>query len=442
MNNKKLILIGEVYVDFSLATINSPVKLRLGGIVHAARGLWAAGIKYSAAVICPEYLWGETQKYLHAHGCVEIIRIGDVLGSPNIIVIGDVREVGNQGYEDLLRDSKEVRLGKFEEKLEKYSDIIIFPGNYDLSYIANKFKTNKNITIDIAYNINSIDSLLVFKKHNLSVAVSTSSELFVKEAKNDNSKLISNIKRIKSKYLLVKENRGGSILFDFTTNQEFSIPAILSETNNSVGVGDVYTAIFASYLSETPEYAAWRGMQVATQYAQTTFPDDLIRNTERELRLSLDQVKGLGGTILPWHERTNYPIYLAAPDFTYIDKPEIDYAVDALKYHNFNIRRPISENGQAPRNSKSSELMQYYINDVDLIHQCKIVLAIPLQRDPGTLVEIGMAIALNKPVITYDPRHENDNTMVICGSTVYSDSFDICLNGIFESLSKIRKLGQ
>ena len=442
MNNKKILLIGEVYVDFSLATTNSPVKLRLGGIIHAARGLWAAGINYSTAVICPEYLWEEIQKYLHAHGCDETIRLGDVVGAPNIIAIGDVREVGNQGYEDLLRESKGVKLHNIEENIDKYTDIIVYPGSYELSFISDQIKTLKNITIDIAYNIISIESLCHFNKHNLSIAISTSSELFIKEAKNDISKLIDSTKTINAKYLLVKENRGGSTLIDLIENKKFFIPAILSETTNSVGVGDVYTAIFASYISKSPEYAAWRGMQVATQYAQTTFPDDLIRNTERELRLPLDQVKELGGTILPWHERPNYPIYLAAPDFTYIDKPEIDYAVDALKYHNFNVRRPIIENGEAPISSKSSELMQYYSNDIKLIHECKIVLAIPLQRDPGTLVEVGMAITLNKPVVTYDPRRENDNTMVICGSTVYSDNFDICLNGIFESLSKMRKFEQ
>jgi nucleoside 2-deoxyribosyltransferase len=64
--------------------------------------------------------------------------------------------------------------------------------------------------------------------------------------------------------------------------------------------------------------------------------------------------------------------------------------------------------------------------------------ALPLERDPGTLVEVGLALAVKKPVITYDPLKENANTMVMAGSMVYSDKLDTCLNGLFEAMSRIR----
>ncbi|OJF99717.1 hypothetical protein AX761_24970 [Rhizobium sp. 58] len=73
-----------------------------------------------------------------------------------------------------------------------------------------------------------------------------------------------------------------------------------------------------------------------------------------------------------------------------------------------------------------------------LLEECDLVFALPLGRDPGTLIEIGMALTLKKPVITYDPLKENANTMVIAGSTVYSDKLDRCLNGIFETMSRLR----
>ena len=46
-----LLLVGEVYVDFTLPKASAESKLRLGGIVHAARGLWAIDANFSVAVV-------------------------------------------------------------------------------------------------------------------------------------------------------------------------------------------------------------------------------------------------------------------------------------------------------------------------------------------------------------------------------------------------------
>ncbi|MBF4307644.1 sugar kinase, partial [Vibrio anguillarum] len=105
-----LLILGEVFVDFTLPTSQKKCKLRLGGIVHACRGLWAANIPYSVAIICPSYLQKETFSYLKAHGCSEVFFLGEILGAPNVIAIADPTEVSEQGYEDLLRETKEVLL--------------------------------------------------------------------------------------------------------------------------------------------------------------------------------------------------------------------------------------------------------------------------------------------------------------------------------------------
>jgi nucleoside 2-deoxyribosyltransferase len=178
-------------------------------------------------------------------------------------------------------------------------------------------------------------------------------------------------------------------------------------------------------------------MQVATVYSQTTWPDDLQHGIEREFRIPIEIVRGLGGVSLPWHVRPNLQIYLAAPDFSYADHQEISAAVAALEYHNFRVRRPVKENGEAKLEAPIESLSHYYYADVELLRQCSAVFAIPIDRDPGTLVEVGLAIEMGKPVVTFDPRHENRNTMVVKGSATYSPDLDACLNGIFEALSKI-----
>lgn len=439
MQDGVLLLIGEVCIDFTMRTDSTPTKMRLGGVVHAARGLWACGARYAVAAVCPEYLAEEAEAYLRNHGCCDFIRLADVVGAPNVFVIGDVREVGDQGYENLLRDMKKVRLLDVKDQIRQYANVVVFPGAFDLAEVIRDIREGAVVTVDIAYDVNSIDSLRALSGRVSALAISTSSELFTSVAADEVSSLVSICRDIGATRLLLKENRGGSRVFNLSSGQVVEIPAVLGETVNSVGVGDAYTAVFAAIFNAEPEAAAWRGMQVATNYAQTTFPDDLRTNVLRQFDLTIEEVRELGGVILPWHDRKKFQIYLAAPDFSYIDKPEIDAAVCALEYHNFVVRRPILENGEASKESARQSLQNFYRKDVELLEACSLVLAIPLLRDPGTLVEVGMAIAMGKPVVTFDPRRENNNTMVICGSDYYSDDFDQCLTGIFECLSALRK---
>jgi hypothetical protein len=100
-------------------------------------------------------------------------------------------------------------------------------------------------------------------------------------------------------------------------------------------------------------------MQVATVYSQTTWPDDLQRDVARALRIPVEIVRNLGGVTLPWHARPSLQIYLAAPDFSYTNHPEISAAVAALEYHNFQVRRPVRENGEADRDAPVESLLFY-----------------------------------------------------------------------------------
>ena len=433
-----ILLVGEICIDFTLATASSSAKMRLGGLVHAARGLWASNLTYSVAAICPEYLVSEAESYLRAHGCVDFILMGTVIGAPNVFLIGDVREVGHQGYENILRDAKRVVPLDLGENLRGFKNIVVYPGAFNFEDISKGFDSDAVITVDIAYDVSTVDDLKKMYRAFHAIAISTSSDLFSGLASKDLSPLLDACRENDTRYLLLKENRGGSRLFDLRSGDKWEIPAVLSRTTNSVGVGDVYTAVFAGLMEHSALSAALRGMQAATRYAETTFPDDFRRDVQRDFRLTPDEVLSLGGVTLPWHDRPSFEIYLAAPDFSYVEKAEVDAAIDALRYHNFFVRRPVQENGEASPGSPPGNLRLYYEKDLELLNKCSLVFAVPLHRDPGTLVEIGLAIAAGTPVVTYDPRKENTNTMVICGSDSYSDDLDQCLNSTFEILSKLR----
>lgn len=434
-----MLIVGEVIVDYTLPKPGIKCKLRLGGVVHAARGSWAAGIRYAVAAVCPKYLVDQAAEYLIHHGCEEFIWLGEVTGAPNVISIVDVTELSDQGYEDILREVKNVVIFNEGERLSKYKNVIIFPGKFNLNLIRSQFSKEAEFSFDIAYDLSDIDQLSSYSGNIKCVILSTSSEVFNKYGRYSLDDMMSYLSSIKFEVFLLKENRGGSRLFIPSSGVIEQVSAFLSSTVNSVGVGDVYSSVMVGLKSLGWVDAAWRGARSAMYYAQTTYPDDFKLSVSRDFNLTVDEIKGLNGVILPWHDRKKYSVYLAAPDFSYIEKPEIDLAIQSMDYHNFRVRRPILENGELSLKSSQSLLLQTYYKDVDLLKKCDFIFAIPLNRDPGTLVEMGMAISLGKPVVTFDPRKENDNTMVISGSYVYSSDFDICLNGLFRAMSDFRR---
>jgi hypothetical protein len=436
--SEPVLIVGEVVIDFTLAQSDAECKLRLGGIVHAARGLWAVEQAYAVAAICPQYLINDVQHYLEAHGCQKFFWLGDVGGSPNVIVIGDPLEVSHQGYEDLLRDNKRVEMFETSPDLTAYEKIVIFPGKFSINELHGMLSPSAEATFDVAYDVDDLSTLQSFQCRIGAIIISTSSELFMKFGKDKIDDLLHKVAVLSPEVFLLKENRGGSRLFNLADETVEEIPATLGRTANSVGVGDVYSAVMVGLSHNGWTEAAWRGCQAATAYSQTTYPDDLKRDVTRALRSNLDTLRALGGTALPWHDRQNFSIYLAGPDFSYTHKPELDRAVESLKYHNFKVRLPVQENGEITRPGTQADLIITYHKDFQLLKECDLVFAIPIERDPGTLVEVGMAIALNKPVITYDPRRENNNTMVVAGSVVYSPVLEECINGVFDAMASIR----
>lgn len=433
-----ILLVGEVYVDFTLPKPSADAKLRLGGVVHAARGLWAVGARYSVAAACPSYLVDQVRDFLDHHGCEEFIWLADVTGAPNVMAIGDQTELADQAYQDILRDAKFVRYLEGAERLKTYKDCLVFPGSFNLPALRDFLCDDVRASFDIAYDVPELGLLDAYRGNISAIITSTSSSLFLKTASLDFSDFLEELRAFGPQSVLLKENRGGSRVFDMQSDEVEEIPAQLVETINSVGVGDVYSAVFVSMLGAGAIDAAWKAARAATCYAQTTYPDDFKRDVQRSFKLTMEELRGLGGTSLPWHARQEFQIYFAAPDFSYVDRKHIEDALSALSYHNFRVRRPVLENGELNPESQLHEMQSAYQADLAMLSECDLVFALPYGRDPGTLVEVGLALAANTPVVTYDPLSENANTMVMAGSTVYSESLNLCLNGVFESLSRVR----
>jgi nucleoside 2-deoxyribosyltransferase len=435
------LLVGEVFVDFTITPPGTENKLRLGGVAHAARGFWALGQTFRAAVVIPSYLEKLTRDYFAKLGCAELVVLGVITGAPNITLIFDAIEVADQEYDMPLREEKAVQLTDVSMALNHVEEVLIFPGAFSLAEVCAMLPAAARLHIDVAYDVETPKMLAEVNRSIETVLISTSSPLFAKTSEQTVGGVAAAFAGCKPKYVILKQNRGGTELLDCSnaTRRIEALPAQLGTTINSVGVGDVFAAAFLTALPDGVAAAGWRATYAAAAYSQTTHPDIFKKYVERDRRLSLDEMTSLWGSFLPWNARPYVQIYFAAPDFAKADRTAIGEALKALAYHNFAPRRPVVENGELPPNSDAATLRTIYAKDYELLKKCTLVFAVPTERDPGTLVEIGLATEAGIPVVTYDPSGKNDNTMVIAGSTFYSSDLDACLNATFQLLSQRQK---
>ena len=312
---------------------------------------------------------------------------------------------------------------------------MIFPGSYDLVEVCGALPATARLHLDVAYDVDDPGILAELPQAVETVLISTSSPLFRSVAESSLQGLAKSFEACAPATLILKENRGGArmVVADDLTVE--ALPAQLGATVNSVGVGDFFAAAYVVNSIHGSVEAGWRATYAAAAYSQTTYPDLFKTYVQRDLKLTVAEMQSLGGVLLPWEKRRDHPIYLAAPDFSYADRRAIDKAIASLTYHNFLVHRPVVENGELPAGSNPTVLQNTFRADYDLLKQCALLFAVPTGRDPGTLVELGIAIDADIPVVVYDPGSENANTMVMAGAQHYSIDLDSCLNAVFRILS-------
>lgn len=174
------LLIGEVFVDVTLMPTGTEPKLRLGGVVHAARGLWALRKRFAVAAFVPDYLKSSAERYLIQFGCKKFITAGDITGAPNVMLIFDATEVDDQQYRDLLVEEKSIELN--DELTAKnflgFKDALVFPGRFELASICKLLPKDIRLHIDAAYDVSSFQELRKLKRSIKTIFMSTSSGLF------------------------------------------------------------------------------------------------------------------------------------------------------------------------------------------------------------------------------------------------------------------------
>ena len=430
-------IVGDILTDVALST--TPFKMRLGGIAHAARGLWALGVDYAIAYFAPAYLDCEIENYFNQIGCKRIHKIGNVMGCPYTMLIKEVKEIGDQGYEFLYRDCIEIEYLDEEAKhLQEYDELFTISGNYDFNYILNHSRLDQPFYTDVANNVERIEQLPSQKRFK-TLFVSTSSSLF----SNSFTTIEAFLMQFKpyTERVVLKENRGGSRAYDFNVDELYHIPSQTGNVVHSVGVGDVYDITSITASDRSFEDGLYLASWVAMHYAKSTFVEDIKAAVQSVKKISLEKLKTFSGCLLPWEKRQKCNIYIAAPDFDFVDTTPIDILCSSLAYHNFIAHRPVKENGQMSEKAPKDERQRLFIGDMALLSQSNMLIAVLLYNDPGTLIEIGLAAQRGIPTLVYDPNRIADNCMLTELPTLVSNDLDEIMAKVFIEYSKQYKNG-
>lgn len=429
----KIALLGDVVADVSLLQRKED-KIRLGGIMHSARGFWALESDYDIFYISPKYLDNDIISFSKAHDVSKVTKIGNVMGAPYVFLIKELKETGNQGYDFLLKDKIGVDLrGERLKELDCYDDILIISGNFNLNKVLENLSNSSRVHIDVSNNVKKLEDLGDFKYE--TIFVSTSSDVFKNYYKEFES--FCELFKDRCNTLVLKENRGGSRVFDFVKEERLLIPSNTQPIEHSVGVGDVYDAVYVSKYRELGiEKALYYSSWIAAEYASTTFPDDFKLGVQRTVNIDVNDIIGLKGCVFPWEERKKHSIYIAAPDFDYVDTSKINELEESLKYHNFRPRRPVLEIGQLSFDSTRSEKFETYRKDIELLNECSLLIVVYLNEDPGTMIELGYAKAKGIPCFVYDPYNKAYNNMLTQLPELLSANLDEIISETFNTLSK------
>jgi hypothetical protein len=431
-DSKRILIVGEVYVDRHL----DRSLIRLGGVFHAARALDACGVNYSVAYLCPSYLDEHCHTFLIELGARDHKKVGNVVGTPNVMEIRDSGEAGDQGYEDLLGDSRRIdlRTDELASHIASYcpTDVLVIAGTFNIQDVLETLDPPAiRVHVDVDHAHGSVSNIRVD-----TAFCSTTGIPFV-ECGREPKALLSSFHAAKS--LVLKENRGGSRAYIKPDPAAVEADSFPVATAHSVGVGDCFDATWvAQRESEAARHRLRRASYVASLYA-STFSHEEFRANEVRSRTVASDVVSLAGTRLPWELRPSVNVYLAAPDFPEVNTAELDRVELALRHHNFSPRRPIRENGLGSLAMTWNERRSLFAKDIALLESCELLIAVPLTNDPGTFAELGWFASEGKATILYDPMRLASNLFVSNLARRSCSTLVGLVDAVFELMGQARR---
>lgn len=435
---RKFLVIGQIMVDV-LSSARGPL-VRMGGVLHAARGFSSMDQYATIAYIAPDYLESQLKRHIGDMPLIDAVKVGHVEGSPNVVLIGEPTESGDQGYEYILEDDRSLHLD--ESGLEallragNFTDALVFPDSDSLLPV---FRLLKKFTVDVHVDANfqgSIPKMVRALGRPLkTLMVSTSSVLFLEKFKGATNAM-QKFALMHAETFIFKENRGGSRLWGKKTLSPLRTPAFVGETAHSVGVGDCFDAVFLATHGSQKKQRLRIASLAAQNYAMTLRTPDFFTKMKTLRQMPVKTLTSLQGISLPWEERSQFHVYIAAPDFANVNVRAIDEVEAALKYHNFSPHRPVREHGEIKPGTPPDKRLTTALKDIELLKRCHALIAIPIYPDPGTYIEVGYALEAGIPVFMYAPFKFQENLLAMELPTLVTDNLDCLITSIFEQAQK------
>ena len=184
-----------------------------------------------------------------------------------------------------------------------------------------------------------------------------------------------------------------------------------------VGSGDVFSAVFAAEWGvrrRDPVAAATLASRGTALYCQTTSlplplrPKLLRMLPRKELRAGIKQ------------GRAARRVYLAGPFFTVSQRWLVETVRNALADAGLDVFSPLHDVGLCAKDADTGRIAHA---DLKGLEHSDIVFAILDGMDPGTIFEVGYAVARQKPVVAlYDNRGGKDVAMFVgTGCELFGD---------------------
>ncbi len=433
---KRFLILGEVFTDVHLDFSDS--LLRLGGIFHSARAFSSINCDYALAAIAPKYLYKNVEKYGDQLNSQQTVMVGEINGSPNVMNIQESAENGDQGYNDILWGEAEVTFNhqKLSKIIREYdpTDLLIYPGKYNIDYILPELENfNGNLHIDVQYGVEAFEKMIKLDFKFSTVILSTTSTLF-EQNHFSLTNLVSSSLGANTNSFLLKENRGGSTYYDTTTQIRHEGPAFKTETVHSVGVGDCFNSVFLSQQNNRTKHSALKVSSYIAMIYASTF--DFEEFTNLISSIDFNEIDSFPAKRLSWEERERHHIYIAGPDFPDVDTRLIKGVYDNLKFHNFSPHRPVVENGIITGSEAEEQQQQAYQKDIVLLEKSSVLIAVILNDDPGTYVEIGYMAKSGKPVIIFDPYKQVRNLFLKKSADYIVHSMNELIDTVFYVLGR------
>lgn len=265
-------------------------------------------------------------------------------------------------------------------------------------YAIFDFQSSKFINL---YNEkNEIENLAFIM--NLEEAKYISKESSIEKIKDFFFSTISNLK-----VLVLKDGPFGGFLFN-DEKLQLKIPIYKSNFIFKIGTGDIFTSIFGYFwinqkenklsLEEILNYSsfatAFYSKNYKSQYKKN-FLDTFRNNPYEKLFFNKLNFKN--------------KVYLAGPFFNMSQRWQIEDTKKQLEKLNFDVFSPIHHVGIG----ESNDIAQKDLKGLD---DCDSVFAILNGYDPGTVFEIGYAIAKGKKVVLFSEQKDNVNLTMFKGT--------------------------